>query len=162
MRKEIAQFLQTGQEAIAIIRVEHIIREQNIWAAYEILELFCEFVLARVPILESQRECPSELKEAVASIIYAAPRCSDLPDLLQIKNLFAAKYGKEFIMAASELRPDTSVNRSIIEKLSASAPSPETKLKILKQIAREHNLEWDSSNTEAELSKKHDDLLVSI
>lgn len=50
----------------------------------------------------------------------------------------------------------------IIEKLSASAPSPETKLKILKQIAREHNLEWDSSNTEAELSKKHDDLLVSI
>lgn len=159
MRKEIAQFLQTGQEAIAIIRVEHIIREQNIWAAYEILELFCEFVLARVPILESQRECPSELKEAVASIIYAAPRCSDLPDLLQIKNLFAAKYGKEFIMAASELRPDTSVNRSIIEKLSASAPSPETKLKILKQIAREHNLEWDSSNTEAELSKKHDDLL---
>lgn len=113
MRKEIAQFLQTGQEAIAIIRVEHIIREQNIWAAYEILELFCEFVLARVPILESQRECPSELKEAVASIIYAAPRCSDLPDLLQIKNLFAAKYGKEFIMAASELRPDTSVNRSV-------------------------------------------------
>lgn len=36
-------------------QVEHIIREQNIWAAYEILELFCEFVLARVPILESQR-----------------------------------------------------------------------------------------------------------
>nr|GMD77094.1 IST1 homolog [Ipomoea batatas] len=49
MRKEIAQFLQTGQEAIAQIR------EQNIWAAYEILEMFCEFVLARVPILESQR-----------------------------------------------------------------------------------------------------------
>lgn len=64
-------------------------------------------------ILWHNRECPSELKEAVASIIYAAPRCSDLPDLLQIKNLFAAKYGKEFIMAASELRPDTSVNRSV-------------------------------------------------
>lgn len=80
MRKEIAQFLQAGQEAIARIRVEilrylylliiplrfpltgisfiqveHIIREQNVWAAYEILELFCEFVYARVPILESQK-----------------------------------------------------------------------------------------------------------
>lgn len=80
MRNEIAQFLQTGQEAIARIRVEilrdfylliiplgisltsinfiqveHIIREQNVWAAYEILELFCEFVFARVPILESQK-----------------------------------------------------------------------------------------------------------
>lgn len=59
------------------------------------------------------RECPSELREAVASIIFAAPRCSDLPDLLHVRNLFAAKYGKEFVAAASELRPDTSVNRTV-------------------------------------------------
>lgn len=159
MRKEIAQFLQTGQEPIARIRVEHVIREQNIRAAYEILELFCEFVLARVPILESQRECPPELREAIASIIFAAPRCSDLPDLLTIKNLFTAKYGKDFVLAASELRPDTSVNRAIIEHLSASAPSVEARLKLLKEIAQEYNLNWDSSKTEAEFSKKHEDLL---
>ncbi|KAK3006099.1 hypothetical protein RJ639_017422 [Escallonia herrerae] len=159
MRKEIAQFLLAGQEAIARIRVEHVIREQNIWAAYEILEMFCEFVLARVPILESQRDCPLELREAVASIIFAAPRCSDLPDMLQVRNLFAAKYGKEFISAASELRPDTSVNRTIIEKLSVSTPPAEVKLKVLKDIAREYNVEWDSSNTEAEFSKKPEDLL---
>lgn len=36
-------------------QVEHVIREQNTWAAYEILELFCEFILARVPIIENQR-----------------------------------------------------------------------------------------------------------
>ncbi|KAA8529156.1 hypothetical protein F0562_034045 [Nyssa sinensis] len=159
MRKEIAQFLLAGQEAIARIRVEHVIREQNIWAAYEILEMFCEFVLARVPILESQRECPTELREAVASIIFAAPRCSDLPDLLHVRNLFAAKYGKEFIAAASELRPDTSVNRTIIEKLYVRAPSGEVKLKVLKEIAQEHNVKWDSSQTEAEFSKKPEDLL---
>ncbi|KAL9246197.1 hypothetical protein vseg_019762 [Gypsophila vaccaria] len=159
MRKEIAQFLQTGQEAIARIRVEHVIREQNRWAAYEILEMFCEFVLARVPILESQRECPPELREAITSIIFAAPRCSDLPDLLQVKNLFTAKYGKEFVSAVSELRPDTSVNRTIIEKLSVSAPAGQDKLKVLKEIAREHNVIWDSSETEAEFNKKHDDLL---
>ncbi|XP_055801560.1 uncharacterized protein LOC129870734 isoform X2 [Solanum dulcamara] len=159
MRKEIAQFLQTGQEAIARIRVEHIIGEQNVWAAYEILELFCEFVFARVPILESQKECPSELREAVASIIFAAPRCSDLPDLLHVRNLFAAKYGKEFIAAASELRPDTSVNRTIVEKLSVGAPSAEVRLNVLKEIAKEYNVEWDSSYTEAELSKKPEDLL---
>ncbi|XP_004497088.1 uncharacterized protein [Cicer arietinum] len=113
MRKEISQFFQAGQELIARIRVEHIIREQNIWAAYEILELFCEFVLARVPIIESQKECPSELREAIASIIFAAPRCSDIPDLLHIKNLFTTKYGKEFVSAISELRPDSGVNRTV-------------------------------------------------
>ncbi|XP_057961987.1 uncharacterized protein LOC131153591 [Malania oleifera] len=159
MRKEIAQFLQTGQEAIARIRVEHVIREQNLWAAYEILELFCEFVLARVPIIENQRECPSELQEAIASIIFAAPRCSDLPDLIQIKNLLTAKYGKEFVLAVSELRPDTSVNRAIIEKLSVSAPSVEARVNLLKEIAQEYSLDWDSSNSEAELSRKHEDLL---
>ncbi|XP_041996511.1 IST1-like protein [Salvia splendens] len=159
MRKEIAEFLQAGQEAIARIRVEHVIREQNTWEAYEILELFCEFVLARVPILESQRECPTELREAVASIIFSAPRCSDLPDLFQVRNLFAAKYGKEFIAAASELRPDTSVNRTIIEKLSVIAPPTDVKLNILKAIALEHNVNWDSTKTEQEFSKKPEDLL---
>ncbi|KAJ7943152.1 IST1-like [Quillaja saponaria] len=159
MRKEIAQFLLAGQEAIARIRVEHVIREQNIWAAYEILELFCEFVLARVPIIESEKDCPPELREAVASIIFAAPRCSDVPDLLHIKNLFTTKYGKEFISTVSELRPDSSVNRTIIEKLSVSAPSVEARLKVLKEIAVEHNLKWDSSKTVAEFSKKHEDLL---
>uniref|UniRef100_A0A2N9G5Q2 Reverse transcriptase zinc-binding domain-containing protein n=1 Tax=Fagus sylvatica TaxID=28930 RepID=A0A2N9G5Q2_FAGSY len=105
-------------------------------------------------------ECPSELREAIASIIFAAPRCSDLPDLLQIKNLFTAKYGKEFVMAVSELRPDSGVNRTIIEKLSVSAPAAGVKLKVLKDIAREYNVEWDSSSTEAEFSKKHEDLLA--
>ncbi|KAG2265596.1 hypothetical protein Bca52824_072675 [Brassica carinata] len=159
MKQEIAQFLQAGQEPIARIRVEHVIREMNLWAAYEILELFCEFVLARVPILESQKECPRELREAIASIIFAAPRCSEVPDLLQLKNLFGTKYGKEFIMVSSELRPDSGVNRTIIEKLSPASPSGETRLKVLKEIAKEYSLNWDSSATEAEFMKSHEDLL---
>ncbi|TVU35480.1 hypothetical protein EJB05_17371 [Eragrostis curvula] len=159
MRKEMAQYLQTGQESIARIRVEHIIREQNILAAYEIVELFCEFVLARVPIVDAQKECPIELREAIASIIFASGRCSDLPELMHLRNLFTTKYGKEFVAAAMELRPDSGVNRTIIEKLSVKAPSAEPKLKVLKAIAQEYNIEWDSSNTEAEFNKTYEDLL---
>ncbi|PKU80082.1 IST1 homolog [Dendrobium catenatum] len=159
MRKEISQYLQTGQEAIARIKVEHVIREQNISSAYEILELFCEFLIARIPILEVQRNCPSELLEAVASIIFASPRCSDVPELLQVRNLFTTKYGKDFVSAAAELRPDSGVNRAVIEKLSVAAPPVDRILKVLKEIAYEHNLDWDSSSTEKEFSKKHEDLL---
>ncbi|KAM0938073.1 putative vacuolar protein sorting-associated protein Ist1 [Dioscorea sansibarensis] len=162
MNKEISQFLQTGQEAIARIRVEHVIREQNILAAYDILELFCEFVLARIPILDTQRECPSELQEAVASIVFSSPRCSDLPELMQIRNLFTTKYGKEFVSSASELRPDSGVNRTLIEKLSVRVAPSDLRLKVLKDIAREHNVEWDSSSTEAEFRKKHEDLLEGL
>lgn len=72
-------------------------------------DMFCVFLW----ILNTNRECPRELREAIASIIFAAPRCSEVPDLLQIKNLFGTKYGKEFIMVASELRPDSGVNRTV-------------------------------------------------
>lgn len=128
-------------------------------AAYDVLELFCEFVLARIPILEAQKECPVELQEAIASIIFASPRCSDLPEFMQIRNLFTAKYGKEFVAAASDLRPDSSVNRTVIEKLSVRAPFAALKIKVLKAIAQEYNLQWDSSSTEEEFSKTHEDLL---
>lgn len=50
----------------------------------------------------------------------------------------------------------------IIEKLSVSAPSGEERLKVLKEIAQEYNLNWDSSSSEAEFSRKHEDLLVQF
>ncbi|KAL5080789.1 hypothetical protein RYX36_009210 [Vicia faba] len=159
MRREIAKLLETGQEATARIRVEHIIREENMMAAQEILELFCELVSVRLPIIESQRECPLDLKEAISSICFAAPRCADLPELLQVQLQFATKYGKEFISAATELRPDCGVNRQLIELLSIRAPSPEKKLNLLKDIATEHELEWDPATSEIEMFKKHEDLL---
>lgn len=159
MRKDIAKLLETGQEATARIRVEHIVREENMMAAQEIIELFCELVSVRLPIIESQRECPLDLKEAISSICFAAPRCADLPELLQVQLSFASKYGKEFVAAATELMPDCGVNRQLIELLSVRAPSPEKKLKLLKEIAEEHELEWDPSPSESELFKSHEDLL---
>jgi vacuolar protein sorting-associated protein IST1 len=130
-------------------------------AAQEILELFCELIAVRLPIIEAQRECPLDLKEAISSVCFAAPRCSDLTELQQVQILFVSKYGKEFVAAASELKPDSGVNRKLVELLSVRAPSPETKLKLLKEIAEEHELDWDPASTETDLFKSHEDLLVS-
>lgn len=38
-----------------VIQVEHIIREEKMMAAQEIVELFCELIVARLPIIEAQR-----------------------------------------------------------------------------------------------------------
>jgi hypothetical protein len=113
MRRDIAKLLETGQEATARIRVEHIIREENMMAAQEVLELFCELIAVRLPIIETQRECPLDLKEAISSVCFAAPRCADLPELLQVQMQFATKYGREFVAAASELMPECGVNRQV-------------------------------------------------
>jgi len=48
----------------------------------------------------------------------------------------------------------------IIEKLSVRAPSGDVKLKLMKEIATEHDVDWDPTDTEAELMKSHEDLLV--
>ncbi|XP_059631461.1 uncharacterized protein LOC132274238 [Cornus florida] len=159
MRRDIAKLLETGQEATARIRVEHIIREEKMIAAQEIIELFCELITARLLIIETQRECPLDLKEAISSVCFAAPRCADLPELLQFQMLLASKYGKEFVSAATELMPECGVNRQLVELLSVRAPAADVKLKMLKEIAEEHDLDWDPAASETEFLKPHEDLL---
>ncbi|KAK4430353.1 ist1 [Sesamum alatum] len=153
MRRDIAMLIESGQDATARIRVEHVIREQNIMAANELIELFCELVVARLSIIAKQRECPADLKEGIASLIFAAPRCSDIPELLSIRDVFQKKYGKDFVSAATDLRPNAGVNRMLIEKLSVKTPSGEIKLEVLKEIAKEYQVEWDTTESEAELLK---------
>ncbi|XP_042027878.1 IST1 homolog isoform X1 [Salvia splendens] len=159
MRGEIAKLLETDQEASARIRVENILREEKMMAAHELVELFCELITARLPIIDAQKECPLDLKEAISSVCFAAPRCADLPELHQVQTLFSGKYGKEFVSSAAELLPECGVNRQLVDLLSVRAPSPDVKLKMLKEIAKEHELDWDPSASENDLLKTRDDLL---
>lgn len=46
--------------------------------------------------------------------------------------------------------------------MSIRAPAPDVKLKLLKEIAEEHELDWDPSASETELLKPHEDLLVCL
>nr|XP_043621974.1 uncharacterized protein LOC122593613 [Erigeron canadensis] len=159
IKKDLAHLLETAQDRTARIRVEHVIREEKMVAAYDLIEIYCELIVARLPIIESQKTCPIDLKEAVTSVIFAAPRCSDISELADIKKQFAAKYGKEFVTAALELRPDCGVSRMLVEKLSAVAPNLETKIKVLSAVAKEHNIEWDATSFEEKEAKPSNDLL---
>ncbi|XP_071722365.1 uncharacterized protein [Rutidosis leptorrhynchoides] len=143
LKRELAQLLESGQEQTARIRVEHVVREEKTMAAYDLIEIYCELIVARLPIIESQKTCPIDLKEAISSVIYASPRCADIPELADVRKHLTAKYGKEFVSAAVELRPDCGVGRMLVEKLSAKAPDGPAKIKILTAIAEEHNIKWD-------------------
>ncbi|KAI3994569.1 hypothetical protein MKX01_028313 [Papaver californicum] len=159
MRRDIALLLQSGQDTTARIRVEHVIREQNIMAATDIIDLFCELIVARLSIISKQKTCPEDLKEGICSLIFSAPRCSDIPELVQIRDIFEKKYGKDFVSAATELRPDCGVNLTLIEKLSVRTPSGEVKLKLMKEIAKEYQIEWDTTESEKELLKPSEELI---
>ena len=53
-RREMAQLLEAGKEASARIRVENIIRQDISVELLEILELYCELLLARVGLMEAK------------------------------------------------------------------------------------------------------------
>lgn len=148
MRREISLLLESGQDQTARIRVEHVIREEKMMAAFDLIEIYCELIVARLPIIESQKICPIDLKEAITSVVFASPRCGDVPELVDVRKHFTDKYGKDFITAAIELRPDCGVSRMLTEKLSAVAPDLPTKIKVLSAIAEEHNVVWDAKPLE--------------
>ncbi|KAJ0521502.1 putative vacuolar protein sorting-associated protein Ist1 [Helianthus annuus] len=142
MKMELAQLLETGQERTARIRVEHVTREEKMVVAYDLIEIYCELIVARFPIIESQKTCLVDLKEAVTS--------------------FTTKYGKDFVSAAIELHPDCGVSRMLVEKLSAIAPDLQTKIKVLSVVAKDHNIDWDPTSFEEKESKPSSDLLVRL
>lgn len=47
-------------------------------------------------------------------MIYASPRCSEIPELSRIVHMFEKKYGKDFVSAATDLRPESGVNCMVI------------------------------------------------
>jgi vacuolar protein sorting-associated protein IST1 len=88
-------------------------------------------------------------------------RCSDVTELGDVRKNFTSKYGKEFATSALEVRPDSGVNRLVIEKLSAGAPDVQTKTKTLSSIAAEHNIKWEPKAFEENTQKQNEDLTVN-
>lgn len=54
-RREIATLLDKGKEESARVRVEHVIREDLFIEAMEILELYCDLLLARFGLIEQYK-----------------------------------------------------------------------------------------------------------
>ncbi|KAF9356246.1 hypothetical protein BGX26_005535 [Mortierella sp. AD094] len=139
-RKEIARLLETGKEESARIRVEHIIREDFSTEALEIIELYCELLLARFGLLEQMKNCDPAIIEAVNTLIYAAPR-SEVKELLLVRDQLAAKFGREFATNAMENK-DESVNPRIIQKLKVQTPDPYLVNRYLEEIAKTFKVNW--------------------
>ncbi|KAI0889115.1 DUF292 domain-containing protein [Annulohypoxylon maeteangense] len=138
-RRSMAQLLDVGKIDSARIRVENIIRSDITTELHEILELYCELLLARAGLLEGHT-CDPGLEEAVKSIIYAAPK-TEIKELQQVRALLAEKYGKEFVLAAME-NWDQKVSEKVVKKLSVTPPREELVQGYLEEIARAYGVDW--------------------
>ncbi|KAK1836485.1 regulator of Vps4 activity in the MVB pathway-domain-containing protein [Podospora conica] len=138
-RRVMAQLLEVGKIDSAIIRVENIIRSDINTELHEILELYCELLLARAGLLDAPT-CDPGLEEAVKSIIYAAPK-TEIKELHMVRALLAEKFGKEFVLQAME-NTGGKVSEKVVKKLSVTPPKPELVTGYLEEIAKAYGVNW--------------------
>lgn len=142
-RKEIADYIGTGKTERAKIRVEHIIREDYMVEAMEVLEMYCDLLLARFGLVQQMKTLDDGLAEAISSIIWVAPRMqTDVAELKVVAEQLAAKYGKPYAQACRENAVGT-VSPKLMHKLSVQAPPKITVEKYLIEIARYYNVVYD-------------------
>ncbi|XP_019430063.1 PREDICTED: uncharacterized protein LOC109337523 isoform X2 [Lupinus angustifolius] len=139
-RADVLQLLQIGQHERALLRVEHVIKDQNMLDVYDKIEGYCNLLIERVNLMEQERECPEELQEAASGLIYAASRCGDFPEIHEIRTVLTSRFGKEFVASAIELRNNCGVHPQMVQKLSTRMPSVDSRMKALKQIASENSI----------------------
>ncbi|XP_061374677.1 uncharacterized protein LOC133316895 [Gastrolobium bilobum] len=139
-RSDVLQLLQLGHHQRALLRAEHVIKEQNMLDVYGEIEGYCNLLIERVHLIAQERECPEELKEAASGLLYTASRCGDFPEIQEIRAILTSRFGREFAARAIELRNNCGVHPQIIQKLSPRMPSLESRMKVLKDIASENSI----------------------
>lgn len=154
-RRAMAQLIEEKKVESAKIRVENIIRSDITTELHEILELYCELLLARSQLLDPPQSLSSSLtgrsspassesivdpglEEAVRSLIYAAPR-TEVKELHMARNLLVEKFGKEFALSAME---GQGVADRVKDKLKTEMPKPELVDAYLREICRTYNVHF--------------------
>ncbi|KAJ1917293.1 Vacuolar protein sorting-associated protein ist1, partial [Tieghemiomyces parasiticus] len=148
LRREVGQLLAAGKEENARIRVERVIREDLTVEAFEIIELFCELLLARLGLLDQMKQCDPTLVEAIHSLLYATPRV-EVQELAVVRDQFAMKFGKEFVLKGAE-NTDNTVNPRLLLKLSWEVPAPFLVDAYLQEIARSCRVDWKPAHEDSD------------
>lgn len=146
-RRDIATLLERGKVETARVKVESIINEDIYLELLELLELYCELLIARFGLVEvNAREPDPAISEGVCSIIYAAPR-TELKELHVLRDLLMHKYGREFSAAVMENR-DSCVSERVMKKLANNMPPPILVEGYLTEIARGYSVRWTSNSNQ--------------
>ncbi|XVF26737.1 hypothetical protein REPUB_Repub14bG0044200 [Reevesia pubescens] len=144
LKNDVADLLRNGLDYNAYGRTEGLLIEQNRTACYNFIEKFSECILKHLSVMQKQSECAEECRDAIPSLVYAAARFADLPELCDLRTMFTEKYGNSL---------ESYLNQEFVQKLKAEPPTKEMKFQLMHEIAQEFSIEWDSKALEQKLFK---------
>ncbi|MCD7456255.1 hypothetical protein HAX54_031036 [Datura stramonium] len=93
-RSDVTQLLHLGRQEDALHRVELVIKEQNTVDALAMMEKYCQILIEKRVLIKTKGECPEELAEAISSLIFAASRWGEFPELHELREIFTSRYGE--------------------------------------------------------------------
>lgn len=143
LKKDIADLIVNGLDINAYGRAEGLFVELTLTSCYDFVDKSCEFILKHLSVMQKHRECPEECKEAVSSLMFAAARFADLPELRDLRHIFQERYENSLEYFA---------NKEFVEKLSSKPPTMEKKVQLMQDIASEFSIKWDSGAFERRMS----------
>ncbi|KAH7886215.1 DUF292-domain-containing protein [Phlebopus sp. FC_14] len=146
-RRDIALLLEKGKIESARIKVEAIINEDINLELLELMELYCELLLARFGLLDQNtREPDPGISEGVCAIIHAAQR-TEVKELHVLREILIHKYGREFSAAATENRGGC-VSDRVVRKLVVETPSVPLVDGYLTEIAKAYSVKWTPADNQ--------------
>ncbi|GMN50516.1 hypothetical protein TIFTF001_019673 [Ficus carica] len=144
LRKDVVDLLANGLDINAYGRAEGLLAELILSSCYDFVEGCCDVVLKHLSVMQKQSECPEECKAAVASLMFAAARFSDLPELRDLRHMFCERYGDTLQVFE---------NKEFKENLGSKPSTLENKVRLMKEIASEFSIKWDSKAFEQRMNK---------
>ncbi|TVU08608.1 hypothetical protein EJB05_42017 [Eragrostis curvula] len=142
MKKDVADLLANGLDTHAFGRMDGLIVELNHSHCYDMIEQFCDEIGKQLGSLQKQRECPPETREAVSTLIFAAARFPDLPELCDLRLLFTERYGN-FV--------EHFVSLEFVHELDSKEFTNEEKFRVMQTIADEFSVSFDAKKLEFKL-----------
>ncbi|CAN6200715.1 unnamed protein product [Urochloa humidicola] len=142
LKKDVADLLANGLDTHAFGRMDGLIVELNHASCYDMIEEFCDYIGKQLGSLQKQRECPPETREAVSTLIFAAARFPDLPELCDLRHIFSERYGN-FV--------EPFVSLEFVRKLDSTEFTNEDKLQVMQSIAEELSVSFDAKELKHKL-----------
>ncbi|KAL4574554.1 hypothetical protein LXL04_021387 [Taraxacum kok-saghyz] len=139
-RSDVIQLLRLNHHPQALLRVEQVIKDQNMLDVYDMIHGYCHLLIQRINLIEQVNDCPGELEEAISNLLYAAPRCGEFPELQEIRLILTKRLGKEFASGAIDLQTNCGVTQNMIQKLSPTQSTLEYRMNKLMGIGNENGI----------------------
>lgn len=149
LKKEVVQLVTENKGERASMRIEEVIRLEDMIQAYEYLETFLDKLNYNLPLLAREEKCPEILMESVQSVMFAA-RNFGFKSLFEIDKILAKYYGKKFVAQVTTFHTEiegevSKVHADFKRKIEFQIPDKATTQYHLNVLLAEAGIEPDKN-----------------